>query len=240
MWCICVPQGDGNIRYYELSTEKPYINFLTEYRSLLPQKGIGECSYTTLTLTLFTKVDTISFDLWRYFRSDAKARPGRERLWGFPILPSDCHQRPGRTTVDDRSTEGGLFYILYSSSCCIYTRLKVRGTDLLCTSSQVFSKRICIRWQPETRQPWRLRSGCLGSTEVGDELRWMTDACISFSQWSTRLSVSVRPCAYVHEAWDSSSQPVPRNPCWEGACEAVELPEIRDGSSWWCRDQDRS
>ncbi|XP_036969203.1 coronin-2B-like isoform X2 [Acanthopagrus latus] len=34
-------KGDGNIRYYELSSEKPYINFLTEYRSLLPQKGIG-------------------------------------------------------------------------------------------------------------------------------------------------------------------------------------------------------
>lgn len=35
-------QGDGNIRYFELSTEKPYVNFLTEYRSLLPQKGLGE------------------------------------------------------------------------------------------------------------------------------------------------------------------------------------------------------
>ncbi|XP_074480798.1 coronin-2A isoform X3 [Sebastes fasciatus] len=34
-------KGDGNIRYYELSTEKPYISFLTEYRSLLPQKGLG-------------------------------------------------------------------------------------------------------------------------------------------------------------------------------------------------------
>uniref|UniRef100_A0A3Q4BAQ6 Coronin n=1 Tax=Mola mola TaxID=94237 RepID=A0A3Q4BAQ6_MOLML len=43
-------KGDGNIRFYELSNEKPYINFLTEYRSLLPQKGLGEiqkCSYTS-------------------------------------------------------------------------------------------------------------------------------------------------------------------------------------------------
>lgn len=39
---VSVLQGDGNIRYYELSTEKPYVNFLTEYRSLLPQKGLGE------------------------------------------------------------------------------------------------------------------------------------------------------------------------------------------------------
>uniref|UniRef100_A0A8D3C0L8 Coronin n=1 Tax=Scophthalmus maximus TaxID=52904 RepID=A0A8D3C0L8_SCOMX len=34
-------KGDGNIRYYELSAEKPYISFLTEYRSLLPQRGLG-------------------------------------------------------------------------------------------------------------------------------------------------------------------------------------------------------
>lgn len=34
-------KGDGNIRYYEISSEKPYMHFLTEYRSLLPQKGMG-------------------------------------------------------------------------------------------------------------------------------------------------------------------------------------------------------
>ncbi|KAM6909047.1 coronin-2A [Xenentodon cancila] len=34
-------KGDGNIRCYELSSEKPFINFLTEYRSPLPQKGLG-------------------------------------------------------------------------------------------------------------------------------------------------------------------------------------------------------
>ncbi|XP_029381792.1 coronin-2B isoform X6 [Echeneis naucrates] len=33
-------KGDGNIRFYELSAEKPYIHFLTEFRSLLPQKGL--------------------------------------------------------------------------------------------------------------------------------------------------------------------------------------------------------
>lgn len=37
------PQGDGNIRYYEVSADKPYLNYLTEYRSYHPQKGIGEC-----------------------------------------------------------------------------------------------------------------------------------------------------------------------------------------------------
>ncbi|XP_012687212.1 coronin-2A [Clupea harengus] len=34
-------KGDGNIRYYEISSEKPYVHFLTEYRSHLPQKGMG-------------------------------------------------------------------------------------------------------------------------------------------------------------------------------------------------------
>ncbi|XP_041078291.1 coronin-2A-like isoform X3 [Polyodon spathula] len=34
-------KGDGNIRYYEISSEKPYLQFLAEYRSYLPQKGIG-------------------------------------------------------------------------------------------------------------------------------------------------------------------------------------------------------
>uniref|UniRef100_A0A3Q1IMN5 DUF1899 domain-containing protein n=1 Tax=Anabas testudineus TaxID=64144 RepID=A0A3Q1IMN5_ANATE len=33
-------KGDGNIRCYELSAEKPYINFLMECRSPLPQKGL--------------------------------------------------------------------------------------------------------------------------------------------------------------------------------------------------------
>ncbi|XP_075888554.1 coronin-2A isoform X1 [Nelusetta ayraudi] len=36
-----VGKGDGNIRYYEISSEKPYIHYLTDYRSPLPQKGMG-------------------------------------------------------------------------------------------------------------------------------------------------------------------------------------------------------
>ncbi|XP_045152582.1 coronin-2A isoform X2 [Echinops telfairi] len=36
-----VGKGDGNIRYYEVSSDKPHLNYLTEYRSYNPQKGIG-------------------------------------------------------------------------------------------------------------------------------------------------------------------------------------------------------
>ncbi|NWY69240.1 COR2A protein, partial [Erithacus rubecula] len=36
-----VGKGEGNIRYYAISPEKPYLNYLAEYRSLTPQKGVG-------------------------------------------------------------------------------------------------------------------------------------------------------------------------------------------------------
>ncbi|XP_016086314.1 coronin-2B isoform X2 [Sinocyclocheilus grahami] len=34
-------KGDGNIRYYEVSPEKPFLQFLMEFRSPAPQKGLG-------------------------------------------------------------------------------------------------------------------------------------------------------------------------------------------------------
>ncbi|KAG7262452.1 hypothetical protein CRUP_035676 [Coryphaenoides rupestris] len=33
--------GDGSFKYYEISVEKPYLHYLSEFRSLLPQKGMG-------------------------------------------------------------------------------------------------------------------------------------------------------------------------------------------------------
>lgn len=34
-------KGEGYIRYYEVNSEKPYMQFLNEYRSAMPQKGMG-------------------------------------------------------------------------------------------------------------------------------------------------------------------------------------------------------
>uniref|UniRef100_A0AAY4EIF5 Coronin n=1 Tax=Denticeps clupeoides TaxID=299321 RepID=A0AAY4EIF5_9TELE len=34
-------KGDGNIRYYEIHKEKPYLQYLMEFRSPSPQKGLG-------------------------------------------------------------------------------------------------------------------------------------------------------------------------------------------------------
>ncbi|CAB1345662.1 unnamed protein product, partial [Coregonus sp. 'balchen'] len=53
-------QGDGNIRYYEISSEKPYVQFLTEYYSLLPQKGLGVMPKRGL--------DVSSCEVFRFYR----------------------------------------------------------------------------------------------------------------------------------------------------------------------------
>ncbi|XP_023655231.1 coronin-2A isoform X1 [Paramormyrops kingsleyae] len=53
-------KGDGNIRYYEVSSEKPYMQFLTEYRSLLPQKGMGIMPKRGL--------DVCSCEVFRFYR----------------------------------------------------------------------------------------------------------------------------------------------------------------------------
>ncbi|XP_037396970.1 coronin-2A isoform X1 [Pygocentrus nattereri] len=53
-------KGDGNIRYYEVSAEKPYIHFLAEYRSLLPQRGMGVMPKRGL--------DTKQCEIFRFYR----------------------------------------------------------------------------------------------------------------------------------------------------------------------------
>nr|XP_054604645.1 coronin-2B isoform X2 [Nothobranchius furzeri] len=53
-------KGDGTIRCYELSSEKPYISFLTEYRSPLPQKGLGVMPKRGL--------DVRSCEVFRFYR----------------------------------------------------------------------------------------------------------------------------------------------------------------------------
>ncbi|XP_053357201.1 coronin-2A [Clarias gariepinus] len=53
-------KGDGNIRYYEISSEKPYVHYLTEYRSLLPQKGMGVMPKRGL--------DVCSCEVFRFYR----------------------------------------------------------------------------------------------------------------------------------------------------------------------------
>lgn len=34
-------KGDGNIRYYEVDAEQPYVHFLSEFKTAAPQRGVG-------------------------------------------------------------------------------------------------------------------------------------------------------------------------------------------------------
>jgi len=43
-------KGDGNIRYYEVVDESPYVYFLTEFKSATPQRGMGWCPKLAMDL----------------------------------------------------------------------------------------------------------------------------------------------------------------------------------------------
>jgi len=68
-------KGDGNIRYYELVDEAPYIYFLSEYKSATPQRGMGwvaktgldtsTCEIARLLKLTATAVEPISFNVPR-------------------------------------------------------------------------------------------------------------------------------------------------------------------------------
>ncbi|KAJ8008536.1 hypothetical protein DPEC_G00105890 [Dallia pectoralis] len=53
-------KGDGNIRYYDISCVKPYVQFLDEYRSVHPQKGLGVMPKRGL--------DVSSCEIFRFYR----------------------------------------------------------------------------------------------------------------------------------------------------------------------------
>jgi len=68
-------KGDGNIRYYELVDEAPYIHYLTEFKSATPQRGmgwtpklamdLGSCEIARLLKLTGTGVEPISFTVPR-------------------------------------------------------------------------------------------------------------------------------------------------------------------------------
>jgi len=68
-------KGDGNVRYYEVVDEAPYIHFLTEYKSATPQRGMGwapklsmdlnSCEIARLLKVTATAIEPISFTVPR-------------------------------------------------------------------------------------------------------------------------------------------------------------------------------
>ena len=70
------PQGDGNIRYYELTSEAPYAHYINDHKSSTPQRGvcllpkracdIGECEINRIyKLTPKGYVEVIKFNVPR-------------------------------------------------------------------------------------------------------------------------------------------------------------------------------
>jgi len=64
-------KGDGNVRYYELVDDSPYIHFLTEFKSASPQRGMGwtpkksldlmSCEIARLLKVTGSAIEPISF-----------------------------------------------------------------------------------------------------------------------------------------------------------------------------------
>lgn len=64
-------KGDGNIRYYEVVDEKPYIHFISEHKSNVPQRGmamlpkravnVGACEIVRLFKAENNRIEPISF-----------------------------------------------------------------------------------------------------------------------------------------------------------------------------------
>jgi coronin-1B/1C/6 len=68
-------KGDGNIRYFELVDEAPYIHYLSEYKSSTPQRGmaavpklamdLGSCEITRLLKVCASSIEPIHFNVPR-------------------------------------------------------------------------------------------------------------------------------------------------------------------------------
>jgi len=68
-------KGDGNIRYYEIVDEAPYIHFLSEFKSASPQRGMGwvpklsmdlsSCEIARLLKVSASAIEPISFTVPR-------------------------------------------------------------------------------------------------------------------------------------------------------------------------------
>jgi len=109
-------KGDGNIRYYEVVDEAPYIHYLTEFKSATPQRGMGwtpklamdlsSCEIARLLKITGTGVEPISFtvprksdifqdDLYPPTFSGEPTLTAAEWLSGKDGEPKLCKLEPG-------------------------------------------------------------------------------------------------------------------------------------------------
>jgi hypothetical protein len=109
-------KGDGNIRYYEIVDEAPYIHYLSEFKSATPQRGmamlpkrgvnVSDCEIVRL-LKLGTKImEPISFQVPRksdIFQPDLFP----DCFSGEPALTADQWLSGDNAEAKTRSLEGG-------------------------------------------------------------------------------------------------------------------------------------
>ena len=62
-------QGDGNIRYYEIVDQSPYVYYLSEYLSSSPQRGLGEL-YTNLINLHWLEREIVDQSPYVYYLSE--------------------------------------------------------------------------------------------------------------------------------------------------------------------------
>ncbi|XP_006886935.1 PREDICTED: coronin-2A [Elephantulus edwardii] len=96
-----VGKGDGNIRYYEVSAEKPHLNYLTEFRSYFPQKGIGVMPKRGL--------DVSSCEIFRFYKLITTKSliepvsmivPRRSESYQEDIYPPTAGAQPSLTALE--------------------------------------------------------------------------------------------------------------------------------------------
>jgi len=102
-------KGDGNVRYYEIVDDKPYIHYLSEYKSATPQLGmtmlpklavnVSACEINVLLKVCTGYVEPISFtvprksdifqdDIYPPTKSDKPALTAAQWLAGQTAEPS--------------------------------------------------------------------------------------------------------------------------------------------------------
>ncbi|KAF7667587.1 hypothetical protein LDENG_00055410 [Lucifuga dentata] len=96
-----VGKGDGNVRYYEISSEKPYLHYLTEYRSILPQKGMAAMPKRGLDVSAcevfrFYKLVTIK----SLIEPISMIVPRRSESYQEDIYPMTAANKPALTAAE--------------------------------------------------------------------------------------------------------------------------------------------
>lgn len=92
-------KGDGNIRYFEVVDEAPYVHFLSEFKSSTPQRGmcllpkravsVADCEIDRLFKVSVSKIEPISFQV-----------PRKSEIFQDDIFP-DCFSGEPSLTADE-------------------------------------------------------------------------------------------------------------------------------------------